>query len=153
MKIIGPDSLQHPQPGRASSPTASEGKADFGNMLQKVMDGSDSAQTVRKNASLSEPMAVQRFAPITAGATDLADKASQAIDLLESYSNALSDPGKSLKDIEPALSAFVSETESMYRDYSESGNDGAELKEVMDSLLRTARSEAIRFQRGEYLDS
>jgi hypothetical protein len=153
MKIIGPDSPQQTQQVKSNSPSPSDNGGDFGNMFQKVFHQGDSASTVQKSTSLSEPMAVQPFVPVSSGTSNLADKASQAIDLLESYSNALSDPRKSLKDIEPALSAFIDETESMYRDYTESDNDDAELKEVMDSLLRTARSEAVRFQRGDYLDS
>lgn len=153
MKIIGPEGLQQPkQDETRASKDLRSGEA-FGDMLQRAVGRDGASSTVQKNATLSEPQAIRSFVSPAIQSGDFTGEASRAIDLLETYSDALSNPQKTLKDIEPTLSAFISETESMYNDYIESGNENAELKEIMESLLRTARSEAVRFQRGDYLDS
>lgn len=153
MKITGPESLQQTQPG--SAPGAEEpGKtADFGNMFREALDQPKSTGDLQKSVPLSEPRAVQNIGQPAFQPESLVDRTSRAIDLLEIYSKALSDPQKTLRDIEPELTAFVSETQSLYDEYLEKAHNDPRLKSVMEDLLRTAQLENIRFQRGDYLDT
>ncbi len=152
MKTTGLENIQ-PLPSKVPQPQKHAGRtADFENMLRKTLDHSNSPGTSTNCIGLSEPRALQNFGQSTLQSENLTDKASRAIDLLEEYSNALSDPRETLKDIEPKLSAFINETESIYKQYTETDTDNAEMKDIMESLLRTARSEAVRFRRGDYVD-
>jgi hypothetical protein len=153
MKITGPESLQQTRPGSTPAQKTSVDTANFGNMLRKTLEQPVSSGGVQGIDSLSEPRAVQNIGQQTFQPESIVDRTSRAIDLLEMYSKALSDPQKSLRDIEPELTAFVSETESLYEAYLEAGHDDPRLKNVLEDLLRTARLEGIRFQRGDYLDT
>lgn len=153
MKIIGPENLQQSHPGSTPGTKNSVGTANFGNMLQDAMDQTESANGVQKAAPLAEPKAVQGIGQQAFQPAGLVDRTSRAIDLLETYSKALSDPQKTLRDIEPELTAFVNETESLYDEYLQTSHDDPQLKSVMEDLLRTAKLEDIRFRRGDYLDT
>lgn len=153
MKIIGPENLQQTQPGSTPAQKRPGDTTGFGNMLREALDQPNSMEGSRDAAPLSEPRAVQNIGQQAFHADSIVDRTSRAIDLLETYSKALSDPQKTLRDVEPELTAFVSETESLYNEYLLAGNDNPRLKNVMEDLLRTARLERIRFQRGDYLDT
>lgn len=153
MKISGPESLQQTQPGSTPGTKKTGKTADFGNMLQEALNQPNTTGDVQKTPQLSEPQAVQNIGLPAFHPDSIVDRTSRAIDLLETYSEALSDPQKTLRDIEPELAAFVNETESLYDEYLETGHDDPRLKRVMEDIVRTARLEGIRFQRGDYLDT
>lgn len=153
MKISGPESLQHAQQGTVQSPKETGRASHFSDMLQKTLEPSPSTSETQKTASLSEPRALHSAGLHVSSSDDLVERTSRAIDLLDAYSRALSSPNKTLRDIEPALNAFIDETTSLYEENVEGGNDAQELHQVMEDLIRTARLEHIRFQRGDYLDS
>jgi hypothetical protein len=48
---------------------------------------------------------------------------------------------------------FIEEAHSLHEEYINSGNANTELKKIMEDLLRAARLEGTRFNRGDYLDS
>jgi hypothetical protein len=153
MKITGPETTI--QPGQVESPTPdTPGRSlTFGNMLQEAMDHSDATGPVQKPAPLSEPLAIQGSEGLSFKTADFAQRTSRAIDLLDSYTNALAAPHKTLRDIEPELKAFVSEAQSLYEDYRETPHDDPQFDAIMEELLRAARLEELRFQRGDYLDT
>lgn len=153
MKITGPDSLQQIQPGNIPTSKGPGKKTGFGNMLREALGQPNPAGGVQSGDRLTEPRAVQNIGQQPAQPGGLANRTSRAIDLLENYSRALSDPQKTLREIEPELTAFVSETESLYDDFLKTNRDDPLLKNVMEELLRTARLEGIRFRRGDYLDT
>ena len=49
--------------------------------------------------------------------------------------------------------AFIEEAQSLHEEYISTGNTDDELRNIMEDLLRAARLEGARFQRGDYLDS
>ena len=153
MKITDPENLNQPIQEGSPSPKGPDKAANFGNMLRNALDHSDSSGGVQNSAQLSEPLAVQGFGGPSFEATHIADRASGVIDLLDAYASALSDPHKTLRDIEPELTAFVSETQSLHEAYLETDRDDPRLDTIMEELLRTARLEGLRFQRGDYLDT
>ncbi len=153
MKITGPENLNQPIQEGHPSPKGPDQAANFDNMLRDALGHSDSSGGVQNSAQLSEPLAVQGCRGPSFETTSLADRASGVIDLLDSYASALSDPHKTLRDIEPELTAFVSETQSLHEAYLETDRDDPRLDAIMEELLRTARLEGLRFQRGDYLDT
>jgi hypothetical protein len=152
MKIIGPDTLQKAQPESTHTSKRNDKTTHFDNLLRETIDPKDSTGAAPKGTPLSEPRAAQNIGEQSVSADSLLGRTSRAIDLLETYTKALSDPQKSLRAVEPELLAFVNETRSLYDEYLETDQDDPRLKSVMEDLLRTARLEGIRFQRGDYLD-
>lgn len=153
MKITGPDNLQQPQPGSTHSPKGTDQASGFRDMLRETIDQPGPTSAAQKASPLPEPRAIHNAGQQLLQPASLTESASKAIDMLDSYSKALANPGKTLRDIEPELKAFVHQTESLYEEYLDSGQDDPMLKSVMDELLRTARLEDVRFQRGDYLDT
>lgn len=153
MKIIGPESLQQTKPGSTPARKHPNDTANFGNVLRETLDRPNSTDDIQGASHLSEPRAAQNIGQQAFQPENFADRTSRAIDLLEIYSKTLSDPQKTLRDIEPELTAFVKETESLYDEYLQTGHDDPRLKSVMEDLLRTAQLEGIRFRRGDYLDT
>jgi hypothetical protein len=153
MKITGPDNLQPSQPGSPQPSERLHKTSEFRDMLRGTLDPSDGNNAVQKSASLSEPHAIHTAGRQIFQSNPLTDRAQQAIDLLDAYSKALADPQKSLRDIEPELTAFVSEAQTLWEDYLGTDRDDPQLKSILEDIQRTARLEGIRFQRGDYLDT
>jgi len=153
MKIIAPESLQQTQPGSTPARKHPNDTTNFGNVLRESLDQPNSTSDAQGVSHLSEPRAVQNIGQQAFQPESFVDRTSRVIDLLEIYSRTLSDPQKTLRDIEPELTTFVEETESLYDEYLQTDHDDPQLKSVMEDLLRTAQLEGIRFRRGDYLDT
>ena len=152
MKITGPENLSQTIPGNSPSAKPPDRAANFSDMLRETLNQSGSSGAAQKTSSLSEPKAVQNLSQSSFGSASFTDRASRVIDLLDSYTSALSNPHQTLREIEPQLMTFVNETHSLYEAYLESDRGDPVLKSIMEDLLRTAKLEGIRFQRGDYLD-
>lgn len=152
MKITSPEGLQQTRPESIHPKKDSVGSANFDNILRKAMDKPDANGNVQRASRLSEPRSVQSLGK-PALQTGYLKKTSRVIDLMDTYANSLSNPQKTLKDIEPELMKFLEEAQSLHEDYLSAGKTNTELKNIMEDLLRAARLEGVRFQRGDYLDS
>lgn len=83
--------------------------------------------------------------------TDLLDCSDKVLDLLDDYANELSNPLKTLKDIEPIVTRIEKEV-----DIIESKTAGMIPRDIgIEQLVRdlsvTAHVAALKFQRGDYL--
>ena len=152
MKITNPEGLQQTRPEKVHSKKDSVDSTSFDNELLKALGKPDMNNDIRKTARLSEPRFVQRLGEpgLQAG---YVDKTSRVINLMDTYAKSLSDPKKTLKDIEPELMTFIEEAQSLHEEYISTGNTNDDLKNIMEDLLRAARLESVRFHRGDYLDS
>jgi hypothetical protein len=152
MKITNPDGLQQLHQESTQPLKKSPGDSDFNRALQKAMAFPDAKNAVKHSTGLSEPRAVSGIGKPTLQ-TSYINKTTRVISLLDQYTKSLSNPEKTLKDIEPELMQFIDEAETLHEDYLKTTNPDTGLKTIMDDLLRAARLESIRFQRGDYLDS
>jgi hypothetical protein len=152
MKITDPEGLQQNYPEKIRQDKDRIGSNSFNNILKETLWEKDPNDTIQKASHLSEPLSIQPFNEMTLG-TDYVDRTSRLIDLMDAYTKSLSNPQKTLKDIEPELLTFIEEAQNLHEAYANSGSPNAELKAIMEALLRTARLEGARFQRGDYLDS
>ena len=151
MKITSPEGLQQTRPENVQPKNNPVGSTDFGNMLRKALEKPDLNSDVQKTAGLTEPRSVQNFGNQYSRA-DYTDRTSQVINLMDSYAKSLSNPRKTLKDIEPELLTFIEEAQTLHEEYINSGNVDSGLKNILEDLLRAARLESARFNRGDYLD-
>ena len=79
-----------------------------------------------------------------------AKKVEQFFDLLESYTQALSDPKKNLTDIVPLVKSLESEKEKL-AELGESLPDGDILKDIINHTAILTTVEVLKFSRGDYL--
>ncbi len=72
---------------------------------------------------------------------------------MEHYAESLADPGKSIKEIEPVLNSFVTESKAIHEEYTQNEKTSGELTKILEDLRRAAQLERIRFRRGDYVDT
>jgi hypothetical protein len=77
-------------------------------------------------------------------------KVESFLDLLETYTRALSDPEKNLKDINPLVMSLESEKEKLTA-LGESLSEGDGLKDIVNQAVIHSTVEILKFNRGDYL--
>lgn len=78
------------------------------------------------------------------------EKVEQFFNLLESYTKALSDPKKNLRDIAPLIKSIESEKAKL-AGLGESLPDGNVLKDLVNKAAILTTVEVLKFNRGDYL--
>ena len=152
MKITGLEGQPQVRPGPPHSPD-SPGSADFNKLLRESLEPDDTETRIQKKAPLAEPRSIQNIGRLSPLPSEFESRTARVIDLMDRYAQSLSDPGKTLKDIEPDLLKFIEEARSLHETYLKTENTDTRLTRIMEDLHRTSRLEAVRFQRGDYLDS
>ena len=79
------------------------------------------------------------------------DKTNQLLTDLENYASQLDDSGVSLKDIEPMLQELDTDAASLLEEALSLGEDDQELVDIATTTAVTAKTEYMKFQRGDYL--
>jgi len=79
------------------------------------------------------------------------DKTDKLLNSLESYASQLDDANVSLKDIEPALEELNEDAASLLEETLSLGEDDQDLIDIATSTAVTAKTEYLKFQRGDYL--
>ncbi len=75
-------------------------------------------------------------------------QASNVLDLMEKYAEALNDPKRTLKSIEPIVDQIQKGLEGLQKEPS--GQDDP-FERLVNEIAVTARVEAFKFQRGDYI--
>lgn len=83
--------------------------------------------------------------------TTVTDKTDKLLDMLNSYAQQLENPQISLRNIEPVLEEINAEAGALLEDAKFLGEDDSSLKEIATQTAVTARTEYVKFQRGDYL--
>jgi len=128
------------------------GKAGtFAQVLNKAMD------TVHANkcsedapASVSEvaPVACSEFSSVGRPALQ---RASNLLDLMEEYAQALSNPRKTLRSIEPIVLRMEQALKGLDVQSLSYQRENDELARLVNQISVTASVEAFKFQRGDYI--
>lgn len=79
------------------------------------------------------------------------DKTDKLLNSLESYASQLDDTSVSLKDIEPALEELNADAASLLEETLSLGEDDQDLIDIATSTAVAAKTEYLKFQRGDYL--
>ena len=74
--------------------------------------------------------------------------ASNILDLMEKYTQALNDPTRTLKSIQPIVEDMLTELNGLT---GESSTHSEELASLVNEIAVAARVETIKFQRGDYI--
>jgi hypothetical protein len=105
-----------------------------------------------QSASALERLQATSFnAALTSNEESKITKVEQLLDLLESYSEALSDPKKNLREVSPLVRLLETEQnnlEEMGKDLA----DGDMLQDIVTQAVILSQVEVSRFNRGDYLE-
>lgn len=127
----------------------------FSSLLSQKLDTAEN-QTLsgQGGGSLSE---IEQTGPIRFSLVESSDNTGDfgiesSLGLLEEYTSLLMDPDRTLKEAYEALDRLLKSTADMEEQVHESGNRDTALKEIVDRITLTARTEQIKMDRGDYLD-
>nr|WP_320191096.1 hypothetical protein [uncultured Desulfobacter sp.] len=81
----------------------------------------------------------------------VADKTDKLLSDIESYASQLDDTNVSLKDIKSVLEGLNEDAASLLEETLSLGEDDQELIDIATSTAITAKTEYLKFQRGDYL--
>ena len=141
-------SFQGPQ-AKGAKP---EGSDAFKNALSQALEETESPdmQTSAATAGLGEitstqAIQIQQPADIVSGSTD------KLLGLLDTYASQLENPGVPLKQIAPVLEQINENAGNLLKQTQALGNADADLKDIATQTAMAARTEYVKFQRGDYL--
>jgi hypothetical protein len=148
MKIERTDNLKHPVPG-GKKPTPGATGERFGEILQNTVSGVMAATEPRTLQDIPPAGGFAGFIP-SADRKDLAGRADQLLNLLESYQKKLENPGTQVKEAYSSMKAIEDQADEL-TPYIESLPENDEFRDFLNRLVITASVEAIKFRRGDYL--
>ncbi|MBF0119738.1 MAG: hypothetical protein HQK79_12960 [Desulfobacterales bacterium] len=78
-------------------------------------------------------------------------KTDDLLNLLDNYAQSLGDPSKTLKDIEPLITAIQNSAQDLTKEANDTLKDFPSLKKIAMECAQTANLELIKFERGDYV--
>jgi hypothetical protein len=82
---------------------------------------------------------------------DVLDQSDKILHLLDDYVGELTDPAKTLKDIEPLVESIRKEVSSIEAEAAEKVYNDNELERIIKDLTITANVAIFKFHRGDYI--
>jgi hypothetical protein len=143
-KISGHTGISETLPQRGSG-----GDKGFGKVLDKAMGnvvqtGADGGHGISGASPISPIGAPEMVSP----SQNTFKRAHKILDLMDKYANALGDPTRTLRSIEPIVREIQAEVKDMPADTS-SGDGG--VKKIVNDIAVMASVEALKFHRGDYV--
>ena len=128
----------------------SSGQAQgFESLLNSALEKTQEYEKGIQNSELGE-IAAMDF-DIQTVSSIVTDKTDKLLSNLESYASKLDDTNVSLKDIEPVLEELNADAASLLEETLSLGEDDQNLIDIATSTAVTAKTEYLKFQRGDYL--
>jgi hypothetical protein len=91
-------------------------------------------------------------APVPADSkTDIIQHGDKILNLLDDYAGALTDPGKTLKEIEPLVATIEKEVNLIEAKATDSVRHDHELARFIQDLSVTANVAVLKFHRGDFI--
>ncbi|WP_319573952.1 hypothetical protein [uncultured Desulfobacter sp.] len=113
--------------------------------LEKTQESENGIQTSELGEIPSLDFDIQTVSSI------VTDKTDKLLTNLERYASKLDDANVSLKDIEPVLEELNADAASLLEETLSLGEDDQNLIDIATSTAVTAKTEYLKFQRGDYL--
>ena len=83
--------------------------------------------------------------------TDVLDQSDKILHLLDDYARELTDPAKTLKDIEPLVESIRNEVSLIEDEAAKKVYNDNELEKIIKDLTITANVAISKFHRGDYI--
>ncbi|MGM0655158.1 MAG: hypothetical protein ACQETR_07550 [Thermodesulfobacteriota bacterium] len=128
----------------------SSGQAQgFESLLNSALEKTQESEKGTQTSELGE-ISAMNF-DIQTVSSIVTDKTDKLLTNLESYASKLDDTNVSLKDIEPVLEELNADAASLLEETLSLGEDDQNLIDIATSTAVTAKTEYLKFQRGDYL--
>ncbi|WP_020589431.1 hypothetical protein [Desulfobacter curvatus] len=136
--------------GQATKVSQARGQAQgFESLLnsaqEKIQASEEGAQTSELGEISAPEFEIQTLSSI------VTDKTDKLLTNLENYASKLDDTRVTLKEIEPVLEGLNEDAASLLEETQSLGEDDQELINIATSTAITAKTEYLKFQRGDYL--
>ena len=139
-----------PIPGTQSTQVSQSSKTQgFESLLNSALEKTQELEEGTQTGELSEIPAMEF--DIQTVSDIVTDKTDKLLTSLESYASQLHDTSVFLKDIEPILEGLNTDAASLLEETLSLGEDDRELIDIATSTAITAKTEYLKFQRGDYL--
>lgn len=139
--------------GKAAKTPKSDRTGAFNNALSQALD--KKTDKIASEIGITSPstlgeipatgLRIQDPASIVSGSTD------KLLGLLDAYTRQLEDPGISLRAIAPILEQINEKAGTLLKETASLGTASKGLKDIATQTVVAARTEYMRFQRGDYL--
>ncbi len=136
-----------------SKKTESPGEGNFGEFLQKAVDGAGRTKGDVPASPVKETIYPQMAGVQSAGIPNRMEaigRAERLLDILDDYSSKIADPRYTLKEINELVVGMETEKASLLP-LMESLPAGDGARDLLNRILVTASVETIKFNRGDYL--
>ena len=128
----------------------SSGRAQgFESLLNSALEKTQESEKGTQTSELGE-ISAMNF-DIQTVSSIVTDKTDKLLTSLESYASKLDDTNVSLKDIGPVLEELNADAVSLLEETLSLGKDDQTLIDIATSTAVTAKTEYLKFQRGDYL--
>lgn len=137
--------------GPQDSPRKSGNKDAFTSALNRALDKtppSDIQQNLPQGLGeipSAQTIQIPTQSDLVSGSTE------KLLELLDTLSAQLQDPGVSLKHMAPVLETIHNSADQLVKETRFLGSDHAGLRDIANQTAVTAQTEYIKFQRGDYL--
>ena len=128
------------------NPTDHSFKETFG----KVLENMESSKMEILQTNGLEEISSQSFT-LSDPSKSIFDQTEYLLELLELYSSKLEDNSTSLKDVDTVLKEIVSDAKNLLEKIENSPDADDKVKNLAKELALFAKTEEIKFQRGDYL--
>ena len=145
--IQGITQISDSQPTQTSK-TGGQGQG-FESILSSALEKTQESDGTTQLSGLNEITAPElNLETVSSIVTDKTDK---LLTMLETYASQLDDTSVSLKNIEPVLEEINADATSLLEEALSLGEDDQGLIDIATSTAVTAKTEYLKFQRGDYL--
>ncbi|MBL7195979.1 MAG: hypothetical protein ISS64_06740 [Desulfobacterales bacterium] len=121
------------------SELSSSKKVDSDNQFRQILD-----RTLHKIEQTTAPVPVDRK-------TDIIRYGDNLLNLLDDYAGVLTDPGKTLKEIEPLVATIEKEVSLIEAAAADNVQHDHELAKFIQDLTVTANVAVLKFHRGDFI--
>jgi hypothetical protein len=121
---------------------------DFSRILDETKKQIETPSTQPPAFSGIDPLTDFGMPPMASDATKVLERASHLLDIMDHFAQALGDPGKSLKSMEPMVRQMEKELKVLE---ASSGNQDKVLASLANEIAVLAQIETVKFDRGDYL--
>ncbi len=90
------------------------------------------------------------FPTISTASAGIVDKTENLLRMMESYSEEIKNPKKSLRDIEPLIESIHKEASTLAAEADQKVPNDSALKRIVNEFAVTANVEYMKFYRGDY---
>ncbi len=130
------------------SGTSGQGQG-FESILNSALESTQSSDEAGEVSELGEITAPEFN--LETSSSIVTNKTDKLLTMLENYASQLDDTSVSLKNIEPVLEEINADATSLLEETLSLGEDDQGLIDIATSTAVTAKTEYLKFQRGDYL--